>query len=56
MTHRQLDAAAHGLRITGVKPTGNVCRADQWENVFVWSNAVHSKTFSEITIDIHTTH
>ena len=56
MPDRQLDATTHGLRIAGVETAGDVCRADQWENVFVWSRPVDPKAFSEVTIDIHSTH
>jgi hypothetical protein len=56
MPDRQLDATAHGLRIAGVETAGDVCRADQRENVFVWSRPVDSKALSEITINIHATH
>jgi hypothetical protein len=56
MPDRQLDATAHGLGIASVETTGDVCRADQWKNVLVWSRPVDTKALSEVTINIHATH
>ena len=50
---RQSDGRPHHRRIAGVKPTGDVCRRDAAHHLGVVAEAIGTKRFADVAVEIN---